>query len=328
MPDQSKRLRIVFAGTPVFAAGHLQSLLENGCNVIAVYTQPDRPANRGRKLTPSAVKQLAQNHDLPVYQPQSLKNTEAQQQLSALQPDIMVVVAYGLLLPKPVLEIPQLGCINVHASLLPRWRGAAPIQRAIEAGDTRTGITIMQMDEGLDTGAMLIKRECSIAETDTAASLHDRLMAIGESALIDSINQLATNTASPVTQDYLLGTYAAKIRKDEALLDWQKSAETLALKIRAFNPAPVAFSSICDERVKIWQAAVEKTTNTEKPGVIVNSAENGIIVACGKDNLRITELQLPGKKRLPVAEVLKSRSGLFAPGQRFSMPDATGEEHL
>ncbi len=325
-PSKNKAgLRVVFAGTPDFAAHHLDALLQaqrsadNRCKIelAAVYTQPDRPAGRGKKLTPSPVKQLAIEHKLPVCQPETLKTADEQALLAEFSPDVMVVVAYGQILPKAVLDIPRLGCINVHASLLPRWRGAAPIQRALEAGDQQTGVTIMQMDEGLDTGDMLAKRACDIVDTDTAASLHEKLASIGTEALIDVLNQLSANTVQPVAQDDALSTYAAKIAKQEAMIDWRLSANDLARKIRAFNPFPIAFSLISGERVRIWQANVVKSPLSASPGTIASSADGGIVVACGTDALQLTELQLPGRNPLPAAEILKSRGQLFHPGNAF-----------
>ena len=232
----SADLRIVFAGTPDFAAAHLQALLQAGLNIVAVYSQPDRPAGRGHKLTPSAVKQLAVQHELPVYQPQTLRAPEAQAELAALQPDLLVVVAYGLILPQAVLDIPRLGCINSHASLLPRWRGAAPIQRAIEAGDAETGVTVMQMEAGLDTGPMLLKTQTPILPEDTGGSLHDRLAELGPPAVLQAIAGLAAGTLQGEVQDDSLATYAHKLGKADARIDWSRPASELALMIRAFNP--------------------------------------------------------------------------------------------
>src|SRR5690606_11029130 len=231
---------IVFAGTPGFAAHHLQQLLDSRHQVIAVYSQPDRPAGRGKKLMASPVKQLAITHNIPVYQPVSLKSAEAQAELADLQADIMVVVAYGLLLPKAVLTIPRLGCINVHASILPRWRGAAPIQRALAAGDSTTGVTIMQMDVGLDTGAMIIKAECPILPEDTGGSLHDRLFTVGVPGRRTALDQLQAGTAKAEQHDDQASCYAPKPTKEEALLDWRRPAVELALTVRAFNPFPGA----------------------------------------------------------------------------------------
>ncbi|MEH6467663.1 MAG: methionyl-tRNA formyltransferase, partial [Porticoccus sp.] len=254
-------MHIVFAGTPEFAAHHLQALLDDDHHkIVAVYTQPDRPAGRGKKLTASPVKVLAQAHGLTVNQPVSLKEAEQQKILRDLNADIMVVVAYGLLLPKAILDTPHLGCINVHASLLPRWRGAAPIQRAIEAGDKETGVTIMQMDIGLDTGDMLLKAHCPITETDTGGSLHDKLASIGPPALLKTLLELEEGSAVAEKQDDELSNYAPKISKDEALVDWSQSAKIIARKVRAFNPFPVTYTTLGNEggekteRVRLWQA--------------------------------------------------------------------------
>ncbi len=320
MTDHSP-LRIVFAGTPGFAATHLQALLDwPGGEVIAVYSQPDRPAGRGKKLAMSPVKALALQHDLPVYQPHSLRTTEAQAELRALAPDIMIVVAYGLILPKAVLETPRLGCINVHASILPRWRGAAPIQRAIEAGDAETGVTIMQMDEGLDTGDMLNIVRCPIAADETAGTLHDKLATFGAPALITTLMQLATQSARREKQNNALTSYAAKITKEEAALNWHKSATELDRQIRAFNPTPVAYAAMNGERVKIYRAQPETDTRAE-PGEIISADKSGIVVGCGaKSSLRILDLQLPGGKILSAAEVLNGRAELFKPGHIFDCP--------
>lgn len=310
-------MRVIFAGTPEFAAIHLEALIAAPeIDVVAVYTQPDRPAGRGKKLTASPVKQLAEKHQLPVEQPQSLKNIDAQTQLASYQADIMVVVAYGLLLPKEVLETPRLGCINVHASLLPRWRGAAPIQRAIEAGDTETGVTIMQMDVGLDTGDMLLKAHCTIEADDTAATLHDKLAGIGPSALLSCLGELVHGTAVAEKQDNSLSNYAPKITKEEALLNWSETATKLDRKIRALNPFPICYTSLSDERIKIWRA-IPETENIPAtvPGTINYAGREGIWVQTGNGQLRITHLQLSGKKPLQVADVLNAYGEMFAPGK-------------
>ncbi len=312
-------MRIVFAGTPDFAAQHLQALLDdNDHNIVAVYTQPDRPAGRGKKLTPSPVKALAEKYDLPVFQPISLKDPEQQQVLAALNADIMVVVAYGLLLPSVILNTPKYGCINVHASLLPRWRGAAPIQRAIEAGDVESGITIMQMDVGLDTGDMLHVTHCPITASETGGSLHDKLATLGPPALLSTLQQIALGTSVAVKQDDALSNYAPKITKDEALLNWYLPSAELDRKVRAFNPFPVAYTLLNNERIRIWQAELSPIKFPQSaPGSICKADNQGLVVSTGKGSLLITELQLPGKKRLPVSEVLKSRSELFTPGTLF-----------
>lgn len=310
-------LRIVFAGTPEFAAHHLQTLLDSRHQVIAVYTQPDRPAGRGKKLAASPVKELALQHDLPVLQPQSLKTPEAQQELQALGADLMVVVAYGLLLPQAVLDIPRLGCINVHASILPRWRGAAPIQRALAAGDSETGVTIMQMDVGLDTGAMLVKALCPIEARDTGGDLHDRLLGIGGPALLTGLQQIASASTQPEIQDNNLACYAHKLSKEEAALDWQQSAEELDRIIRAFNPFPVAHFSQGEERIRVWGAIPDMTAHQSPPGTILSVSEQGIHVACGQGSLCLTQLQLPGKKCMPVNAIINGYRDRFIVGSCF-----------
>ena len=310
-------LRIIFAGTPDFAASHLSHLLASGEHeLIAVYTQPDRPAGRGRQLSASPVKQLALDHGLTVFQPDSLKSSQAQAELAALNADLMIVVAYGLLLPQTVLDAPRLGCINVHASLLPRWRGAAPIQRAIEAGDPQTGVTIMQMDIGLDTGDMLLKAPCNISEDETTGSLHDKLAELGCPALMKTLSLLANGAAKPEQQDDTHTCYASKINKAEQIINWSEPAATLARKIRAFNPFPIAYTTLGKDRIKIWQA--EPSLDARGlAGAIIQSDKNGIVVGCGEGALRITHLQLPGGKALDVAAVMNSRADWFAVGVRL-----------
>lgn len=311
-------LKVIFAGTPEFAAEALQALLRSQHDVIAVYTQPDRPAGRGRKLTPSPVKQLALEHDINIYQPVSLKDPEAQQQLADLNADVMVVVAYGLLLPLPVLQAPRLGCINIHASLLPRWRGAAPIQRAILAGDAETGVTIMQMDEGLDTGDMLLKQTCSIEREDTAQTLHDRLADIGATAVIEVLDQLGAGTATPEKQDDSLSNYAAKLSKAEALIDWQQRAYRIERLVHAFNPWPVAQTGLGEQMLRIWQALSLDGETTDKPsGTVIKADKFGIDVATGEGVLRILSAQLPGGKPLAAVDLLNARKELKQPGFRL-----------
>ncbi len=296
-------MNIVFAGTPEFAAVHLRALLHSSHHIAAVYTQPDRPAGRGKKLTPSAVKVVAEQAGLPVLQPASLKSEETQRELAAFKPDIMVVVAYGLLLPKPVLDIPGFGCINVHASLLPRWRGAAPIQRAIEAGDDQTGVTIMQMDVGLDTGDMWLKSKCDILPTDTASILHDRLCEIGPSALLETLSIIEAGQQAPQEQDHSGSTYARKLEKSEAAINWQLDAETLCRRIRAFNPFPVCYAMLGDERLRVYYAEVERE-KSGKPGRVTVSSKNKLVIACGSGAISVKELQLPGKKPMSVSEFM------------------------
>ncbi|GAA5524606.1 methionyl-tRNA formyltransferase [Microbulbifer aestuariivivens] len=317
----SKQLNIVFAGTPDFAAAHLQTLLDSGHRVIAVYTQPDRPAGRGKKLLPSPVKQLALQHQLPVYQPHSLRDADAQAELQALGADIMVVVAYGLILPQVVLDMPRLGCINVHASLLPRWRGAAPIQRAIEAGDPQSGVAIMQMEAGLDTGPVLVEKRCPISPGETGGSLHDKLAQLGGPALLDALQQLAAGSATARAQDDSLANYAAKISKEEACIDWQRPAVEIERSIRAFNPFPVCWTTLAgdkgEQRLRVYRAQLERGCHSDAPGTILAADAEGILVACGREALRLQELQLPGKKALSADELLRGHGALFATGTRL-----------
>lgn len=313
----NSHLRIVFAGTPAFAAESLKALLQL-CRheVIAVYTQPDRPAGRGRELKPSPVKELALQQRLPVYQPASLRDPEAQAELAALAPDLMIVAAYGLILPKAVLDMPRLGCLNVHASLLPRWRGAAPIQRAILAGDTETGITIMQMDEGLDTGAMRYMERCPISSNDTGESLHDRLALLGGEALIAALELLETDELPSEVQNEADAVYAPKLSKDEARLNWNLSAAVLARAVRAYNPVPVAFTTLAGQVVRVWQASETGEATTAPPGMIIQADREGLHVAAGEGTvLRLEVLQLPGGKALSVMQLLNARRDQLAPGQ-------------
>lgn len=314
-------MRILFAGTPEFAAGHLRFLLDHYLpgqpddHIVGIYTQPDRPSGRGKKLTASPVKQLAESRGLPVYQPLSLRDNAVQQTFAELNADIMIVVAYGLILPVAILQAPRFGCINVHASLLPRWRGAAPIQRCIEAGDTETGVTIMQMDKGLDTGDMLLKHTCPIASDETAASLHDKLLTLGAPALGTVLAQIKNRQLSPEKQDDTLSCYAAKINKAEAKINWSESAVLIARKIRAFNPFPISFFELNTESVRIWQARALNDTSTASPGTVLSCSREGIRVACGEKILLLQQLQLSGKKSLSVAELLNGHADHFVIGK-------------
>ena len=305
-------LRIVFAGTPEFAAEHLKALLSTPYEIVAVYTQPDRPAGRGQKLMPSPVKQLALEHNIPVMQPPTLRAPEAQAELAALKPDLLVVVAYGLILPQVVLDIPRLGCINSHASLLPRWRGAAPIQRAIEAGDSESGVTVMRMEAGLDTGPMLLKSVTPITADDTGGSLHDRLAELGPPAVIQAIAGLAAGTLQGEVQDDTLATYAHKLNKDEARIDWNRPAVELERLIRAFNPWPICHSTLSGEALKVLAATVADATGA--PGQIIAANKDGLIVGCGEGALCLTRLQLPGGKALNFSDFFNSRREKFAVG--------------
>ncbi len=308
----TKPLRIIFAGTPDFAARHLQALIQSEHQIVGVYSQPDRPAGRGKKLKASEVKALALEHELPVFQPQSLKNEDALTELKSLNADIMIVVAYGLILPKAILEAPRLGCLNVHGSILPRWRGAAPIQRAIWAGDEDTGVTIMQMDEGLDTGDMLHISRCPIAADETSASLYTKLAELGPGALVQTINKLANGELIAEPQNDELANYAKKLSKEEANIDWTMDAVQIERNIRAFNPWPVCFTQMGEHSVKIYQALVVEQTG--RAGVVLSSDKNGIVVACGKQALSITQLQPQGKKPMAISDFLNGRSDWVTPG--------------
>ena len=307
-------LRVAFAGTPEFAACALEAILAAGYDVPLVLTQPDRPAGRGMKLTPSAVKQLALARGIAVDQPEKLRTEEQRARLAACAPDLLVVAAYGLILPKAVLELPRLGCLNIHASLLPRWRGAAPIHRAIEAGDAETGITIMQMDEGLDTGAMLLRRALPIAADDTTASLHDRLAALGGECIVDALAALQRGELVATPQPAEGVTYAAKIGRAEAAIDWTRPAAEIERAMRAFDPFPGAASSLRDTVVKCWSGKV--VPGSGEPGSVLAVDDEGITIACGRDALRCTVLQRPGSKRLPAGEFL--RGFPVSAGERFA----------
>jgi methionyl-tRNA formyltransferase len=310
-------LRIVFAGTPEFALPTLQALIDSKHTVVAVYTQPDRPAGRGQAIQQSPIKTYALTEAIPVYQPLNFKSADEQLIFKNLQADVMVVVAYGLILPKAILSTPKFGCLNIHGSLLPRWRGAAPIQRAILAGDTTTGITIMQMDEGLDTGDMLSFHAWVIESQDTTKTLHDKLAILGKAALLDALDLLEKNALNPQKQDALQATYAAKILKAEAKINWQESAIILERKIRGFNPWPVAFTEIAGQTIRIFAAQILAKYSAEKPGTIVEITPESVVVATGEGTLSLLEIQLPGKKRLPIKDVLHS-SKIFKMSDTFN----------
>lgn len=311
-------LRIVFAGTPDFAASSLAALLDSPHQVVGVYTQPDRPAGRGRKLAASPVKQLAEQHSIAVFQPPSLKTPAEQETLRSLNADVMVVVAYGLLLPPLALSTPKLGCINVHASLLPHWRGAAPIQRAVLAGDQQSGVTIMQMDAGLDTGDILLKKTCPIEARDTGSSLHDRLATLGAQSLLEALEDLPTLQGQASAQDNDAASYAHKLDKAQAQIDWQQSALDIERLVRAFNSWPVAYSELAGTRIRIWQARALHQQHNVEPGTIINSNTDGVLVGCGSGVLKLETVQLPGAKALAITAVLNAKQDLFSVGSHFS----------
>lgn len=319
----SKALKIIFAGTPDFAAQHLAAIINSHHEVVAVYCPPDKRAGRGKKLTACATKELALAHDITVEQPINFKDTTDQEKLASYNADIMVVVAYGLLLPTVILETPRLGCVNVHGSILPQWRGAAPIQRSLEAGDKETGVTIMQMDKGLDTGDMISKAKCQITQADTSATLYEKLAKLGPVALLNTLELMANNEHEAVPQDNDLATYAAKLDKGEAELDWHLSAQTLHRKIRAYIPWPVAQFTFSDEkqtehRIRVWHASYVNDAHTYTPGTIISANKNGITVATAKGTLCLETLQLPGKKALPVSDILNGKAQWFAEKQHIN----------
>ena len=297
-------MRIIFAGTPHFAASALKALLAQQFAVAAVLTQPDRPAGRGLQLTSSPVKQLALQHGLPVLQPHSLKNTDIQRELVGYAADVMVVAAYGLILPPAVLQLPRHGCLNIHASLLPRWRGAAPIQRAILAGDDETGVTIMQMDAGLDTGDMLLKKTCPIGAHDTAQTLDDKLAALGAGAIVETLHLLEQGRLTRMPQDNTQATYAAKLTKAEAQIDWTDDAAHIARAVRAYNPFPIACTTLNATPIKIWQASVRDDLGGVA-GTVLSVEKDGVNVACGRGALCLKVLQRPNAKALPAAQFVQ-----------------------
>ncbi len=304
-------MNIIFAGTPDFSAVALQALLGSEHDVVAVYTQPDRPAGRGRKLKASPVKALALENNIALYQPVSLKDREAQQELSALNADIMIVVAYGLILPKEILEAPTHGCLNIHASILPRWRGAAPIQRAILAGDAQSGVTIMQMDVGLDTGDMLNIKSCDIAQDDTGSTLHDKLASMGGLALIQTLEDVVAQRLEPIKQDDSLAVYAHKLDKKEAQIDWEnEAADDIVRKIQAFNSWPVAYTDYNGKSLRLWRASLQEDAKVSSShfGEVVAESAQGIDIAAKNGLVRVTELQMPGKKRIKVKDFINGQS--------------------
>ncbi len=319
-------MKIIFAGTPDFAATSLQALIKH-CEasaehqIAAVYTQPDRQSGRGKKMSMSPVKTLALESTIPVEQPVNFKAQETKDILASYDADLMVVVAYGLLLPQAVLDIPKLGCINVHGSLLPRWRGAAPIQRAIEAGDAESGVTIMQMEAGLDTGPMLLKAVTPITEQETGLSLHDKLAEQGASLLTKAIEQIAAENIHPEIQDDSLATYAHKLNKQEAQINWQDSAMNIERKIRAFNAWPVCTAELAGQTIRVWQAEVVDMITDEEAGTIIRSDKEGILVATSEKLLRLTHLQMAGSKMMAVKDLLNApaRQELLAVGKQFGL---------
>jgi len=301
-------LRIVFAGTPAFSVPTLRALIDVGQNIRAVYTRPDRPAGRGRKLTASPVKETALAAGLPVFQPPTLRDPGVIQSLHRHGADLMVVVAYGHLLPPPVLELPQLGCVNVHASLLPRWRGAAPIARCLLAGDRKSGVTIMSMEAGLDTGPLYLRRVIPLEEGETGRSLHDKLAVLGAAALLEALPGIADGTSTPELQDDALATYAEKLAKEEAWIDWTRPAVELNRMIRAFDPWPVAQTKLSETTLRLWGSELpDLDAGSEPPGRVVRAGKTGIDVATGNGLLRITRLQPQGKRPMTAAAFLNAR---------------------
>ncbi len=303
-----KSLKVIYAGTPDFAVPALQVLIDSPHEVMAVYTQPDRPAGRGRKVQFGPVKQVATDAGICVAQPLSLKDEEAQARLASFNADVMVVAAYGLILPQVVLDMPKYGCLNIHGSLLPRWRGAAPIHRAIQSGDVETGVTIMQMAAGLDTGDMLLKVPCPITIADTGQTIHDRLASDGADALLQVLGLIQTDKLAPEVQDEDLTTYAHKLNKAEAEIDWTQSAKVIDQTIRAFNPWPVAFTSFNGKPLRLFMSKVENIVSTEPAGTVISESPDGICVATGDGVLSFSRLQLPGKKAMDVRDFLNGRS--------------------
>lgn len=301
------KLKIVFAGTPEFGLPALNALHQSHHELIAVYTQPDRPAGRGRKLQPSAVKQWALEHTIPVVQPLNFKDSLDVQALASLQPDVLIVIAYGLILPKTILTIPRFGCINVHASLLPRWRGASPIQQAILHGDKESGVTIMQMDVGMDTGDMLNRASCSITSTDTASTLHDKLAASSVEPLIATLNALCADRLVPMVQPVTGITYAPKITKEDALINWHATAAAIDQQIRAFNPWPIAYCYLDQELVRIHEAELQDLTHNAEPGSVLQITKTGLVIAAETGAIKIKKIQFAGGTVISIADCLNSQ---------------------
>jgi methionyl-tRNA formyltransferase len=310
-------MKVIFAGTPDFAVVALKALIQSSHQVLAVYTQPDKPAGRGLKMTISPVKECAKAHNLPLHQPTTLKEENEQKIIANFKADVLVVVAYGMLLPSAVLSIPLLGCVNIHPSLLPRWRGAAPIQRTIYAGDKMTGVTIIQMNEGLDTGPILLQRSCPMAADETTQTLHTKLAEEGAQLLIETLDLLATSSIEAQAQNNTLATYANKISKEEALIDWMQSAMELEQEIRAFNPWPISYTSWQGQTLRIWKAIAIPQAVLAEPRTLLHASREGIDVATGSGVLRILQLQLPGGKVVSVADFYNAKRELLIEGQHF-----------
>ena len=301
-------MKILFAGTPDFSATILQAILKaTSLNVVGCLSQPDKPKGRGRVLASSPVKTLALQHDLPILTPISLKNSEIQQKIQALSPDIMIVVAYGLIIPQEILDIPTFGCINIHASILPKWRGASPIQSAILHGDQQSGITIMQMDAGLDTGDILSTYPCTISTQDTSADLYNKLSKIGEHAILDTLEKIQAKQITPIQQDNSQASYAPKIKKEHANIDWHKPAIEIERSIRAYQPWPIAYSYLDGKNIRIWQAKIMQDSSSSAPGTICTINSQGIDVTTGDKLLRLTKVQIPGKKPVQVSDILNAK---------------------
>ncbi|OGT43188.1 MAG: methionyl-tRNA formyltransferase [Gammaproteobacteria bacterium RIFCSPHIGHO2_12_FULL_40_19] len=307
--------KIIFAGTPEFAVPSLNALLHSEHTVLAVYTQPDRPAGRGRHLQSSSVKQMAEMHNLPVFQPKSLRDVDVQNTLREFNADIMVVVAYGIILPEAVLTIPRFGCVNVHPSLLPRWRGAAPIARCIEAGDIETGVTIMQLDKGMDTGPILKQEEYKLVGDETSGELHDLFSQRGAALLLETLYEIEKDFASKLSQNNLLATHAAKIQKEESIIDWRLSAKQIKNKIRAFNPWPVANTAFSDITLRIWEADAINEKTKLAPGTLIRRDKNNLWVATGEGILEITTVQLPGKRIISATDFMHGHADRLIVGK-------------
>ncbi len=310
-----KDLRIIFGGTPDFAAEHLKTLISQGYNVVAVYTQPDRESGRGHKLTPSPVKEIAEEYNIPVEQPLNFKQELDVDAFKKHSPDLFVVVAYGVILPKSILNIPTFGCINIHGSLLPKYRGAAPIQRAIFNGEKESGITVMQMNEGLDTGDMLLTSSCNIDISDTSETLFNKLIPIGCKALTDTISLIIDEKLNPIPQNNSIATYASKITKEEAVIDWNESAEKIDRRIRTYNSWPMAKIQLDNLTIKVHKASISKTNSDKKPGTIIAIDKKGILVATGKGSICLEIMQLPGKKAMKATDIINGYGTLFTIGR-------------